>query len=143
MPIIPINAYVLLFVNYFWDIYLRSYVLCPYTYTLFFMIQHVYLNKSRINFIASHQTDINTYLSITAGLLAKAIRSCFHKLIEDIHCDEHAPFLFGKRALSTDEYEKVRAAVGSKSKVFAVIFHKINSICLEVYLIIKYCLYMM
>ena len=74
-------------------------------------------------------------MSITAGLLAKA----FHKLIEDIHCDEHAPFLFSKRALSKDEYEKVRAAVGIKSKVFAFIFHKINSFCFEVPLIINYC----
>ena len=73
-------------------------------------------------------------MSITAELLAKAIRSCFHRLIEDIHCDEHAPFLFSKRALSKDEYERVRAAVGSKSRVFAFIC--INQIVFS--LIIKY-----
>ena len=56
-------------------------------------------------------------LFIAAELLAKAVRGCFDKLIKDIQCDDHAPSLFAKRALSLDEYDQIKATVGGKIKV--------------------------
>ena len=65
-----------------------------------------------------NDNKIKKTLYIVAELLAKVVRGCFDKLIKDIHCDDHAPSLFAKRALSLDEYDQVKAAVGGKIKVY-------------------------
>ena len=54
---------------------------------------------------------------ITAELLVKAVRKCFHKLLKDIHCDDHSPMLFAELALSQDEYQQINAVVGDTKKV--------------------------
>ena len=60
---------------------------------------------------------------IAAQLLVKAVRKCFHKLLEDIHSEDHAPMLFAELALSQDEFQQINAAIGdTKNVILRIVF---------------------